>query len=195
MKYEQFLKQSSFPKEELLGFSVGNLQEDFPDDLGRVPAPPMLMLDRVVELSRDPQNRRIIGERDVRLDDWFFTCHFVRDPVQPGCLGVDAIWQLLGFYMFACGARGVGRALGCKEVEFFGQIRPHNHLVRYEIDIRKFQIIPSSQTGMIIGSGKVFVDGEQIYSIRDAKVGTFMDIRYKNYPFPGPNSVGGMVGA
>ena len=74
----------------------------------------------------------------MRLDDWFFQCHFTRDPVQPGCLGVDAVWQLLGFYCVWAGALGSGRALGSGEIEFFGQIRPHDRLVRYEIDVRRY---------------------------------------------------------
>lgn len=191
MKYQEFLQKTSFSHAELLGLSHGTMQTpDFPQDIGRPPAPPMLMLDRVTEISRDPQNRRIVGERDVRLDDWFFQCHFIGDPVQPGCLGVDAVWQLLGFYCVVSGALGTGRALGCKEVNFFGQIRPGNHLVRYEVEIRKYQCLPSTGTAFVIGSAKVLVDGEHIYDIRDAKVGTFPGIRYVNYPFEGPNSIG-----
>ena len=191
MKYEDFLKKTSYSQMELLGLAHGTLQgDDFPQDLGRPPVPPMLMIDRILELSREPTNRRIIAEQDVRLDAWFFQCHFLGDPVQPGCLGLDAVWQLLGLYCVASGAMGSGRALGCKEVNFFGQIRPHNRIVRYEIDIRKYQCLPSTGTAFVIGSAKVLVDGEHIYDIRDAKVGTFPGIRYANYPFPGPNSVG-----
>jgi 3-hydroxyacyl-[acyl-carrier protein] dehydratase/trans-2-decenoyl-[acyl-carrier protein] isomerase len=195
MKYQDFLQKTAYTQQELLGLSHRTLQsDDFPKDIGYPPAPPMLMLDRITELSRDPNNRRIVGERDIRLDDWFFQCHFIGDPVQPGCLGVDAVWQLLGFYCVASGALGTGRALGCKEVSFFGQIRPHNKLVRYEIEIRRYQCLPSTLTAVVIGSAKVFVDGEHIYDIRDAKVGTFPGIRYTNYPFAGPNSVGVATG-
>lgn len=196
MKYQEFIKKSSFSQAELLGLAHGTLQgDDFPADIGYPPLPPMLMIDRIVEISRDPTARKIIGERDVRIDDWFFQCHFRGDPVQPGCLGVDAVWQLLGMYCVASGALGSGRALGCKEVNFFGQIRPHNHLVRYEIDIRRYQCLPSSGTAVVIGTAKVLVDGEAIYEIRDAKVGTFPGIRYANYPFKGPNSVGKAEGS
>lgn len=191
MKYSEFLEKTSFTQAELLGMAYGTLQsEDFPQDLGRLPLPPMLMIDRIIEISRDPNARRIVAEQDIRLDAWFFQCHFLGDPVQPGCLGVDAVWQLLGFYCVCSGALGTGRALGSKEIGFFGQIRPHNKIVRYEIDIRKFQCSPTTRNGMIVGSAKVFVDGEHIYDIRDAKVGTFNNIRYNNYPFPGPNSIG-----
>ena len=196
MKYDEFIKKNSFSQAELLGLAHGTLQgEDFPADIGCPPLPPMLMIDRIVEISRGPTARKIIGERDLRIDDWFFQCHFRGDPVQPGCLGVDAVWQLLGMYCVASGALGSGRALGCKEVNFFGQIRPHNHLVRYEIDIRRYQCLPSSGTAVVIGTAKVLVDGEAIYEIRDAKVGTFPGIRYANYPFKGPNSVGKAEGS
>jgi len=196
MKYDEFINKTSFSQSELLAFAHGTLQgEGFPEDLGRLPTPPMLMVDRVTELSRENNARRIIGERDVRIDDWFFQCHFVGDPVQPGCLGVDTVWQLLGFYCIASGAHGSGRALGCKEVNFFGQIRPHNHVVRYEIDIRRYQCLPATKTAVIIGSANVFVDGECIYEIKDAKVGTFPGIRYANYPFEGPNCVGKAEGS
>lgn len=191
MNYEEFLQKTSFSFEEVLGIAHGSLQKG--SFQGRLPLPPMLMIDRILEISREPQKRFIIAERDVRLDDWFFQCHFLGDPVQPGCLGVDAIWQLLGFYAFACGAQGVGRALGCKEVLFFGQIRPKNRVVRYEVEIRRLQVLPSNQTAMVIGLGKVFVDNEPIYEIRDAKVGTFLDIQYATYPFDDPNAVGGEI--
>ncbi len=190
MKYSQFLQKTSFNQAELLGLAHGSLQgEDFPSDLGRLPTPPMLMIDRIINISRDPAARKIVAEQDVRLDAWFFQCHFLSDPVQPGCLGVDAVWQLLGFYCVASGALGTGRALGSKEIGFFGQIRPHNKIVRYEIDIRKYQQF-STGNAMIVGSAKVFVDGEHIYDIRDAKVGTFDKIRYDNYPFANPNAIG-----
>lgn len=191
MKYDEFLQKTSFTQQELLGFCYGTLQgDDFPKDIGRLPLTPMLMLDRVTEISRDPNHRRIVGEQDVRLDAWFFQCHFIGDPVQPGCLGVDAVWQLLGLYCMCNGAIGTGRALGSKEISFFGQVRPHNKVVRYEVDIRKYQCMPSTKNATIVGSAKVFVDGEHIYDIKDAKVGTFNNIRYSNYPFTGPNSVG-----
>ena len=99
----------------------------------------------------------MVAEKDVLLDEWFFHCHFKGDPVQPGCLGVDAIWQLLGLYCSLRGAMGTGRALGCKEVEFFGQIRPHDTLVRYEVDIVRYQELPASGSSVAIGDAKVLV--------------------------------------
>jgi len=193
MLFATFLERSHFSKEELLAHSRGNLVEDAPHEVARLPAPPMLMLDRVLELDRWGARGRIVGEQDIHLDDWFFHCHFRNDPVQPGCLGVDAVWQLIGLYCSARGAIGSGRALGCQEVEFAGQIRPHNQIVRYEVDIRRFTILKASQAGIAIGDAKVLVDGEHIYSIKGAKVGTFAGIAYSDYPARSANSVGGIM--
>ncbi len=153
----------------------------------------MLMLDRVVELVRSGPKGRIAGEKDIQPDDWFFHCHFRDDPVQPGCLGVDAVWQLIGLYCSAAGGAGSGRALGAKEIEFSGQIRPYNRLVRYEVDIRRFSSLIQPGSAVAIGTAKVLVDGEQIYSIRDAKVGMFRGIAYPDYPARSENSVGGIM--
>ena len=126
MNYQNFLEKTSYTQEDLLTIAHRNTPMGTPAEAGSLPAPPLLMIDRVTELSRDPTRRWLVGEKDVRVDDWFFQCHFIKDPVQPGCLGVDAIWQLLGFYIALRGGVGSGRALGVKEVDFFGQIRPHN---------------------------------------------------------------------
>lgn len=194
MKYEEYRSRSSFSKEELVAISWGTLVEDPPcDDFGVLPAPPFLMFDRVTELRRDGSRGVIIAEQDIRFDDWFFQCHFRLDPVQPGCLGVDAVWQLLGLYCSVCGSRGIGRALGCKEVEFSGQIRPHDRIVRYEVEVRRYTELRSSGTAMAIGTGRVFVDDEHIYTITDAKVGLFEGIRYADYPERSANSTGGML--
>jgi 3-hydroxyacyl-[acyl-carrier protein] dehydratase/trans-2-decenoyl-[acyl-carrier protein] isomerase len=193
MRYAEFLERGRFSREELVALSRGNLVDDAPAEFVRLPGPPMLMLDRVVELHREGARGRIVGEQDIHLTDWFFQCHFHGDPVQPGCLGVDAIWQLLGLYCAATGAPGSGRALGCKEVEFSGQIRPYDQTVRYEVDIRRFSLLPASGAAVAIGSARVLVDGEVIYTIRDAKVGTFVGIRYPDYPARSENSVGGIL--
>jgi 3-hydroxyacyl-[acyl-carrier protein] dehydratase/trans-2-decenoyl-[acyl-carrier protein] isomerase len=192
MRYGEFLERGHYSKEELLGLSQGNLIEDPPAEFLRLPAPPMLMLDRVVSLERRSP-ARIVGEQDIHLTDWFFQCHFRDDPVQPGCLGVDAVWQLLGLYCAAAGAAGSGRALGCKEVEFSGQIRPYNKVVRYEVDIRRFSKLPQSGAAVVIGTARVLVDDEPIYVVRDAKVGTFLGIGYTDYPARSKNSVGGIA--
>jgi 3-hydroxyacyl-[acyl-carrier protein] dehydratase / trans-2-decenoyl-[acyl-carrier protein] isomerase len=194
VKYAEFLQRTAFSKAELLASAWGTLVEDPPaDGLATLPAPPMLMMDRIVEIGHRGAQGRIVAEYDVPLDAWFFQCHFRNDPVQPGCLGVDAIWQLIGFYAAARGAKGSGRALGAKEIEFVGQIRPYNKLVRYEIDIRRYTELADTGAAIAIGSGQVSVDGETIYTVKDAKVGIFRGIRYPDYPLPSANSVGGLM--
>ncbi len=195
MNYEDFLKKTEFSKTELLASSWGTLVSNPPEGgLSALPAPPMLMIDRIVEIKHNGAQGRIVAEQDIQLDAWFFQCHFRNDPVQPGCLGVDAIWQLIGFYAGIRGAQGQGRALGSKEIDFFGQIRPHNKLIRYEVDIRRYSELPQSGTAVAIGTGEVKVDGELIYTIRDAKVGMFPNIRYADYPHHSKNSRGGVQG-
>jgi len=194
MKYAEFLARDRFEADELLAFAWGRLVEDAPPDLtSQLPTPPMLMVDRIAEIRREGQRGRVVAERAVRLDDWFFQCHFTRDPVQPGCLGVDAVWQLLGFFCVWAGALGSGRALGAGEIEFFGQIRPHDRLVRYEIDVRRFARLEASGTAIAIGDARVLVDGEPIYAIQRAKSGVFRGIAYGDYPLPGPNARGGRL--
>ena len=193
MKLEEFISRGHYTKDELFRLSQGNLVEDAPSEFIRLPAPPMLMIDRVVELTRNGPRGRIIGEQDISLTDWFFQCHFRNDPVQPGCLGVDAVWQLVGLYCAANGAPGSGRALGCKEVEFSGQIRPYNKLVRYDVEIRRFSLLKDSGSAVAVGSAKVLVDGELIYQVKDAKVGMFRGIAYTDYPLPSANSRGGIM--
>ncbi|MGB5525973.1 MAG: bifunctional 3-hydroxydecanoyl-ACP dehydratase/trans-2-decenoyl-ACP isomerase [Gemmatimonadota bacterium] len=195
MKYAEFRERSHFSREEVLALAYGRLVTDAPDEFkARFPLPPMLMVDRVTEITRRGARGRIVAEREVRVDDWFFHCHFLGDPVQPGCLGVDAIWQLIGMYCAWNGALGTGRALGCQEVEFFGQIRPHDALVRYEIDIVRYQELATSGSSVALGDAKVLVDGEEIYEIKRAKVGVFRDIDYPDYPWPSRHSRGGRLG-
>ena len=195
MKYDEFRERNHFNHDELLALAHGSLIDDPPEGYKtRLPLPPMLMIDRVEEISRDGRRGRIIAERDVRRDDWFFQCHFLGDPVQPGCLGVDGVWQLLGLYCAWNGALGTGRALGCSEVEFAGQIRPHDKVVRFEIDVVRYQDLPKSGSAVVIGDARVLVDGEHIYDIRRAKVGVFRDIDYPDYPWPSLHSKGGRMG-
>jgi len=193
MKYTDFLNKTSLDHTELLGLSWGTLVEDPPAEFVRLPAPPMLMFDRVVAIEREGPKGSIVAECNVRVDDWFFQCHFPSDPVQPGCLGVDAIWQLLGLYCGLRGGQGSGRALGCKEVEFAGQIRPYNQTVRYEVDVRRYSDLKESGTAVAIGTGRVIVDGEHIYTVKDAKVGLFLGIAYPDYPHRSANALGGMM--
>ena len=194
LSYAESRAREQFDKAELLAFAYGRLVKDAPEGfLARLPTPPMLMVDRVLEMSAERSRGRIVAERDVHLDDWFFQCHFQGDPVQPGCLGLDGVWQLLGFYCNWRGGLGSGRALGCGEVEFFGQIRPHDHVVRYEIDVRRYTELPKAGASMIVGDATVAVDGEEIYSIKGARVGLFKDINYPDYPIPSERSRGGRM--
>jgi 3-hydroxyacyl-[acyl-carrier protein] dehydratase/trans-2-decenoyl-[acyl-carrier protein] isomerase len=194
LNYEAFRTRSSFDHQELLAFAYGRLVEDAPEAFeAKLPLPPMLMVDRIVEIASERHKGRVVAERDVRLDDWFFQCHFLGDPVQPGCLGVDGVWQLVGFFCAWAGALGTGRALGCSEVEFSGQIRPHDSLVRYEIDIVRYQVLPASGAAVAVGDATVAVDGDVIYSIKRAKVGIFRDIAYRDYPLVSELAHGGKM--
>jgi 3-hydroxyacyl-[acyl-carrier protein] dehydratase / trans-2-decenoyl-[acyl-carrier protein] isomerase len=194
MKYGEFRASERFDQTDLLAFAYGNLIEDPPEGFAaRLPTPPMLMLDRIVEISRNGNRGRIVGERDVRLDDWFFQCHFVGDPVQPGCLGVDGVWQLIGFFCNWAGGVGAGRALGCGEIEFFGQIRPRDRVIRTEVDIRRYAELPESGSAIAIGDATLLVDGEPIYTLKRAKVGLFRDLSYRDYPHASERSRGGKL--
>jgi len=193
MKYAEYLERTWFTRPEILAITRGRLIEDPPFDTGKLPAPPMLMFDRVVELRRDGNRGRIVAEQDIDLAAWFFQCHFVDDPVQPGCLGVDAVWQLLGLFMSASGCEGTGRALGCKEVEFSGQIRPHDKVVTYRLDVLRLARLKESRAALAIADATVAVDGETIYSVKQAKVGTFVGISYADYPLMSRHARGGLM--
>ena len=195
MTYEEFKGSSHFGLEELIAFAYGNLVDDPPEGFAaRLPAPPFLMADRILEITGDGRQGRIVAEQDVRLDAWYFQCHMPSDPVQPGCLSVDAIWQLLGFFCVWRGALGAGRALGCGEGVFSGQVRPFNRCVRYEVDVRRFTQLKESGATIVIGEGKVSVDGEDIAEIHGARTGVFKGIAYPDYPRRSVNSIGGRMG-
>jgi 3-hydroxyacyl-[acyl-carrier protein] dehydratase/trans-2-decenoyl-[acyl-carrier protein] isomerase len=166
------IKQPSYTFEELIAHGKGELPGQ---DASRLPAPPMLMFDRIVEINDDGGEHgkgKIIAELDVNPDLWFFQCHFIGDPVMPGCLGLDAVWQLIGFYLGWIGGPGKGRALGVGDVKFTGQVEPDAKLVRYEIDMTR---VISRRLFMGIGDARVTVDGEEIYTMKDLKVGLFTD--------------------
>lgn len=194
MKYQEFLKKDHFNFEEILAFAYGTLISDPPEHFdAKFPAPPFLMVDRILSIESDGKKGKIIAEQDIRLDAWYFHCHFLGDPVQPGCLGVDAIWQLLGFFCVWSGSLGTGRALGCGEVAFNGQIRPYNKCVRYEVDVRRYSRLKESGASIVIGDGRIYVDDELIATVGQARTGIFKDIAYKDYPLRSKYSVGGIM--
>ena len=163
-------KKSSFAYDDLIECAQGRL---FGPGNAQLPMPPMLMLDRVTEVSADGGSKgrgHIVAEFDVKPDNWFFGCHFIGDPVMPGCLGLDGLWQLLGFYLGWTGAPGRGRALGVGEVKFTNQVTPDSKLITYEIDIKR---VMSRQITLGIANGIMKVDGEIAYEAADMKVTLF----------------------
>ena len=194
LTYDEFKSRDHFSQQELLAIAYGRLIKDAPEGFAtRLPTPPMLMVDRIVEISSKGARGKLVAEQDIHLSSWYFQCHFNADPVQPGCLGVDAIWQMLGFYCTWRGGLGTGRALGCKEVDFFGQIRPHDSIVTYDIDIRRFSDMPEKGASIVLGNGRVLVDGEEIYTVEGARVGLFRGIQYPDYPWATENAKGGKI--
>ncbi|WP_022953412.1 3-hydroxyacyl-[acyl-carrier-protein] dehydratase FabA [Leucothrix mucor] len=163
-------RQSSFTYEELLKCGHGEL---FGEGNARLPIPPMLMMDRVTEINEaggEFGKGEMIAELDINPDLWFFDCHFPTDPVMPGCLGLDAMWQMIGFYLGWLGNPGRGRALGSGEVKFTGQVLPTAKKVTYRINMTR---VISRKLVMGVGNGTVEVDGRVIYTAKDLKVGLF----------------------
>ena len=163
-------RKSSFSKEDLLACGRGEM---FGAGNAQLPLPPMLMFDRIVKISDEGGKYgqgEIIAELDIRPDLWFFECHFTGDPVMPGCLGLDAMWQLVGFFLGWSGGPGRGRALGAGEVKFTGQVLPTGKLVRYHIDIKRTIM---RKLVMGIADARMEVDGREIYTASDLRVGLF----------------------
>ena len=191
MTYDDYCRKTEFSRVDLVAHANGTLIQGPQPEMAALPAPPLLMIDRITEIQHDGPRGRIVGEHDVSIDSWYFWCHFRPDPIQPGCLGVEAVWQLLGVYLTLRRAEGTGRALGCREVDFFGQIRPYNKSVRFDIDIRRCSVLPESGSAIVIGTAKVFVDDQHVYTVTDARLGAFKGIRYPDYPNRSVHSIGG----
>jgi 3-hydroxyacyl-[acyl-carrier protein] dehydratase/trans-2-decenoyl-[acyl-carrier protein] isomerase len=156
--------------EDLLACARGEL---FGPGNAQLPAPPMLMMDRITHISREGGKFGkgcVEAELDINPDLWFFKCHFIGDPVMPGALGLDAMWQIVGFFLGWTGAPGKGRALGVGEVKFVGQVTPQVKKVVYKIDLKKVIL---RKLVMGIGDGVLEADGKPIYTAEDLRVGLF----------------------
>jgi 3-hydroxyacyl-[acyl-carrier protein] dehydratase/trans-2-decenoyl-[acyl-carrier protein] isomerase len=165
-----YTQQSSYTKEDLITCGKGDL---FGPGNAQLPLPPMLMFDRITSIGETGgayDKGHVVAEFDITPDLWFFECHFEGDPVMPGCLGLDAMWQLTGFFLGWTGAQGSGRALGLGDLKFTGQILPTTKLVRYEIDIKR---MINRKLVLGIADGRVIADGETIYEAKDMRVGLF----------------------
>jgi 3-hydroxyacyl-[acyl-carrier protein] dehydratase / trans-2-decenoyl-[acyl-carrier protein] isomerase len=163
-------RQNSYTYEELLACGHG---ETFGEGNAKLPLPPMLMFDRIVSITSDGGKHgkgQIIAELDIRPDLWFFDCHFQGDPVMPGCLGLDAMWQLIGFFLGWSGGPGRGRALGSGEIKFTGEVLPTAKLVTYRIDLNRLVM---RKLVMGVADATLEVDGKEIYSATDLKVGLY----------------------
>ena len=163
-------KANSFNKEELIACGHGKL---FGPNSPRLPVDNMLMIDRIVTINDNGGEfgkGEIVAELDINPDLWFFDCHFRHDPVMPGCLGLDAMWQLVGFHLGWLGGPGRGRALGVGEVKFRGQVLPENKLVTYRINLKRVMM---RKLVMGIADAEMECDGRVIYEANDLRVGLF----------------------
>ncbi|MEL6370617.1 MAG: bifunctional 3-hydroxydecanoyl-ACP dehydratase/trans-2-decenoyl-ACP isomerase [Pseudomonadota bacterium] len=163
--------KSSYTLEELLDCGYHGLRGK---GTAQLPIPPMLMFDRIVEINDTGgsyEKGQVVAELDVHPDLWFFDCHFPGDPVMPGCLGLDALWQMLGFFLTWSDLPGMGRALGSGEVKFSGMVLQSTKTVRYEIDIRR--VINRKTLILGMADGRLFADEKEIYQAKDLKVGLF----------------------
>ncbi|MEO0442228.1 MAG: 3-hydroxyacyl-[acyl-carrier-protein] dehydratase FabA [Pseudomonadota bacterium] len=169
---KEFKPQSAYSREQLLECGRGEM---FGPGNAQLPMPNMLMLDRITHIATtggEYGKGEIIAELDISPDLWFFGCHFPGDPVMPGCLGLDAMWQLVGFFLGWRGNPGRGRALGSGEVKFTGQIKPDANTVSYHIHLKR---VIERKLVMGIADGRVSVDDKDIYFAKDLRVGLFTD--------------------
>lgn len=165
-------RPSSLSYDQLIECAEGKM---FGPGNAQLPAPPMLMFDRITSIAETGganEKGHVTAELDVNPDLWFFKCHFIGDPVMPGCLGLDALWQLTGFYLGWLGEKGRGRALGVGEVKFTGQVQPHIKKVEYGVDMKR---VMRSRLKLAIADGWVKADGETIFTVQGMRVGVFED--------------------
>lgn len=165
-----FEPKSSYSYDDLIECGKGQL---FGPGNAQLPLPPMLMMDRIVTITSDGGEYGkgyIEAELDIKPELWFFDCHFQGDPVMPGCLGLDAMWQLVGFFLGWTGAPGSGRALGVGEVKFTGQVLPNAKKVTYKINLKR---VINRKLVLGIADGTMEVDGKPIYQAKDMRVGLF----------------------
>ncbi len=163
-------QKTSYSKQDMLDCGEGLL---FGLDTAKLPRGNMRMVDRITSITADDGTfgkGKVIAEYDINPELWFFDEHFLGDPVMPGCLGLDALWQLVGFFLGWRGNKGKGRALGAGEIKFFGQVLSSAKIVRYELDISR---LIERRLIMAIADGRVFVDDREIYTAKDLKVGMF----------------------
>jgi len=164
-------KKHSFKYEELIDCANGKL---FGPGNAKLPSPPMLMFNRITNIQENKgtfNHGLIEAELDIRSNLWFFDCHFKDDPVMPGCLGLDAMWQLVGFYLGWLGKPGKGRALGVHSVKFTGEVLNNAKITKYQIDMKK--LIKKENTTVGVANGVLFVDNKLIYEAENLKVGLF----------------------
>lgn len=165
-----FEPKSSYSYEEIIACGNGEL---FGPGNAQLPVPPMLMFDRITSVTADGGafgKGQIVAEFDINPDIWFFECHFPGDPVMPGCLGLDALWQLTGFFLGWTGAPGSGRALGLGGLKLTGQVTPKTKLVKYVVDMKR---VVNSKLVLGVADGKMYADGELVYEAEGLKVGLF----------------------
>ena len=164
-------RKSSFLYDDLIACGRGQL---FGPGNAQLPLPPMLMFDRITHVEEKGGAHglgKIVAEFDIRPDLWFFPCHFEGDPVMPGCLGLDALWQLTGFFLGWLGEPGRGRALGVGEVKFSGMVTPKVKKVTYEVEVKRLIL---RKLKLAVADGVMKADGETIYNVTDMKVGLFV---------------------
>jgi 3-hydroxyacyl-[acyl-carrier protein] dehydratase/trans-2-decenoyl-[acyl-carrier protein] isomerase len=167
-----FVKKNQYAYDDLISCAEGEM---FGPGNPQLPMPPMLMMDRITEINDDGGTEgkgEVVAEFDITPDKWFFNCHFVGDPVMPGCLGMDGLWQLVGFFLGWAGGTGKGRAISVGSVKFSGQIQPQHKLVTFKLNFKRL-IMRKLILG--IADGLVLCDGDTVFEAEDIRVGLFKD--------------------